>query len=97
MKEIKASKSFKKDLKRFANQPNKLRKLYDFVDEYILIGKPIPLKYRPHSLNGNYAGHMECHIEGDYLLIWIDESTNIIKLIRLGSHSELFGYNNQSY
>jgi mRNA interferase YafQ len=33
---------------------------------------------------------MECHIESDFLLIWIDETANIIKLIRLGSHSELF-------
>ena len=33
---------------------------------------------------------MECHIENDTLLIWIDEELNIIKLLRLGSHSELF-------
>lgn len=33
---------------------------------------------------------MECHIESDTLLIWLDETENVIKLIRLGSHSELF-------
>lgn len=91
MKEIKAAKSFKKDLKRYANQPKKLRELYDFVNEYLRTGKQIPPKYRTHMLIGGYAGHMECHIEGDYLLIWIDETTDVIKLIRLGSHSELFG------
>lgn len=91
MKEIKAAGSFKKDVKRFANQPKKLRKLYDFVDKYLRTGEAIPAEYKPHMLRGDYAGHMECHIEGDYLLIWIDESTNIVKLIRLGSHSELFG------
>jgi mRNA interferase YafQ len=32
---------------------------------------------------------MECHIEGDFLLIWIDGE--IIDLLRIGSHSELFG------
>ena len=32
-----------------------------------------------------------CHIQGDFLLIWIDQETNDIDLIRLGSHSELFG------
>lgn len=90
MKEIKAAKSFKKDLKRFANQPKKLRKLYDFVDKYLRTGEPIPAKYRAHMLLGEYAGYMECHIEGDYLLIWFDESSDIVKLIRLGSHSELF-------
>ena len=40
-------------------------------------------------LKGQYKGCMECHIEGDFLLIWIDEDA--ISLVRLGSHSELFG------
>lgn len=91
MKEIKAAKSFKKDLKRYANQPKKLRELYDFVNEYLKTDKPIPPKYHAHMLIGDYAGYMECHIEGDYLLIWYDEDADIVKLIRLGSHSELFG------
>lgn len=91
MKDIKAAKSFKKDLKRFANQPKKLRSLYDFVDTYLRTGEPIPPKYRAHMLSGEYAGYMECHIENDHLLIWFDEESDIIKLIRIGSHSELFG------
>ena len=33
---------------------------------------------------------MECHIEGDFLLIWYDEEEDIITLLRIGSHSELF-------
>lgn len=41
-------------------------------------------------LTGDYNGCMECHIQGDFLLIWIDQETNEIDLIRLGSHSELF-------
>lgn len=42
-------------------------------------------------LSGDYSGYMECHIENDFLLIWIDETTEIVKLVRIGSHSELFG------
>lgn len=90
MKEVKSGRQFKKDLKRFLNQPKKLKKLYDLVDK-IRKGEDIPKEYNPHMLIGNYAGHMECHIESDFLLIWIDETTNMIKLVRLGSHSELFG------
>ncbi|MBD5179991.1 MAG: hypothetical protein HDT01_01680 [Bacteroidales bacterium] len=33
---------------------------------------------------------MECHVESDTLLIWWDEESDIIKLIRFGTHSELF-------
>lgn len=51
----------------------------------------IPPKYKPHILLGDYKGCMECHIEGDFLLIWVDEQNDIIELVRLGSHSELFG------
>lgn len=91
MKEIKSSKQFKKDLKKIANQPKKLMELYNFIDNYLRTEKPIPEKYRAHQFHGDYAGHMECHIEGDFLLIWIDEVSNVVKLIRVGSHSELFG------
>ncbi len=91
MKEIKSGKQFKKDLKRYANQPKKLRELYKFVDNYLRTGAEIPPEYHAHILVGDYAGYMECHIQGDYLLIWIDVASEVVKLIRLGSHSELFG------
>ncbi|MCM1349455.1 MAG: type II toxin-antitoxin system YafQ family toxin [Firmicutes bacterium] len=42
-------------------------------------------------LTGNYAGFMECHVENDFLLIWFDPDSDQIDLIRIGSHSELFG------
>lgn len=90
MKEIKASNRFKKDLKRYANQPRKIDELYGFINKYLRTGIPIPAEYNPHRLIGNYKGYMECHIQSDFLLIWIDESSNIVKLIRLGTHSELF-------
>ena len=50
----------------------------------------LPNEYLPHKLEGVYKGCMECHIENDLLLIWFDTKNNLIKLIRLGSHSELF-------
>jgi len=90
MKEVKSGRQFKKDLKRYANQLNKLKKLYELVDK-LRKDEPIPASYRPHMLIGDYAGHMECRIENDFLLIWYDKDADIIKLIRLGSHSELFG------
>lgn len=52
---------------------------------------PIPEKNKPHMLTGNFHGCMECHIGSDYLLIWFDPDTDRIDLVRLGSHSELFG------
>lgn len=51
----------------------------------------VPEKMRPHLLKGNYKNHWECHIKPDLLIIWfqVDEQ-QVIRLIRIGSHSELF-------
>ena len=89
MKELKATSQFKKDLKRYQNQPKKIEKL-KVVLGYLQQGPCIPQEYKPHRLLGNYKDYMECHIESDTLLIWLDENTNVVKLIRLGTHSELF-------
>lgn len=89
MKELRFTSQFKKDLKRFLNQPKKLKALKDVLD-MLKNEIPLPAKYRRHELKGDYAGCLECHIEGDFLLIWYDENNDIIVLFRLGSHSELF-------
>lgn len=89
MKNLKPSSQYKKDLKRIRNNPRKAAELLNVLN--LLRNEiPIPDKYRPHMLTGDYNGCMECHIQGDFLLIWIDQETNEIDLIRLGSHSELF-------
>ena len=90
MKELKPTSQYKKDYKRFRNNPKKLDKLFDIL-ELLRQDKPIPEENRPHPLTGDYAGHMECHIEGDFLLIWFDPQSDVISLVRLGSHSEVFG------
>ncbi len=90
MKSLKPSTQYKKDLKRIRSNPQKateLLKVLKMLENEI----PIPTEYRPHRLKGDYNGCMECHIQGDLLLIWIDEELDIIELVRLGSHSELFG------
>ena len=89
MKTLRYSTQFKKDVKRYRKQPNKIAKLLKFL-KLLQEEQPIPSKYKPHLLTGDYKGCMECHIESDYLLIWIDETENEIGILRLGSHSELF-------
>ena len=90
MKTLKPSTQYKKDLKRIRNNPKKaadLLKVLNLLEQEL----DIPEEYKPHMLTGDYNGCMECHIQGDFLLIWIDEDANEIDLVRLGSHSELFG------
>ncbi len=81
---------FKKDFKKYANNKKKLSAL-EVVLSYLHETGTVPDKFKPHPLSGNYKGTLECHMENDFLLIWIDETDYTIKLVRLGSHSELFG------
>lgn len=89
MKILHYSSKYKKDIKRYANQPEKLKALFDIL-KLLEGGKPIPPENNPHRLKGQYKDCWECHIGSDYLLIWMDDSTDTIWLERLGSHSELF-------
>ena len=90
MKLFKTSTQYRKDLKRYKNKPLKLNALKEVL-EMLKNDLPIPAEYYPHMLHGEYKDCMECHVQGDFLLIWFDEENDIIELVRLGSHSELFG------
>ena len=89
MWQLKISKQFKKDLKRYQNNPKQIARLKEVLLKLKENGI-VPKEYKPHMLIGEYSGYMECHIESDTLLIWLDETEIVIKLIRLGSHSLLF-------
>lgn len=89
MNTLKLTSQFKKDLKRYKHREDILDKLETILG-LLANGEPIPEQNRPHLLTGNYRGYMECHVESDTLLIWWDKEAGIIKLVRFGTHSELF-------
>lgn len=86
---LKITSQFKKDLKRIQNNAVKIKHLKEVL-ELLEQDGALPERFKPHKLIGDYAGFMECHVENDLLLIWLDPEENIIKLVRLGTHSELF-------
>jgi mRNA interferase YafQ len=54
---------------------------------------PLPSEWLDHSLTGEWVGHRECHIGGDFLLIYrLDDSgkPGLVVFVRSGTHSELF-------
>ncbi len=89
MNELKLTSQFKKDLKRYKRKAAVIDKLENILN-LLAEGLPVPEENRPHILTDNYKGYMECHVESDTLLIWLDNEVGIIKLVRFGSHSELF-------
>lgn len=67
----------------------------DLLDDIIRAlsrGETLPEKNRDHELTGNWAGHRECHIQPDWLLVYrIDDDVLVLTLARTGTHSDLFG------
>lgn len=81
-------KKFVKDVERVKKRGKDLAKL-KIVINLLLEEKSLPEKYKNHKLQGQYKGCLECHIEPDWLLIYIKTTTDII-LARTGTHSDLF-------
>jgi len=55
----------------------------------LLDGKGLPLEVRDHNLVGNYSRFKEFHVGGDLLVIDCIED-DILRLTRIGTHSQLF-------
>ena len=90
MKKLQPTTQYRKDYKKIRKNAQKVKALREILEK-LAHDEPIPAEYLTHKLTGNYKGCMECHVQNDFLLIWIDEENDIIELVRLGSHSELFG------
>ena len=59
----------------------------------IAADRPLPAEWLDHSLNGDWVGYRECHVGGDFLLIYrIDDSPKheCVVFVRAGTHAELF-------
>ncbi|TEB08175.1 mRNA interferase YafQ [Pelotomaculum schinkii] len=66
--------------------------LLDNIIRLLARGEPLPEKNRDHALTGNWAGHRECHVQSDWLLVYrADNGVLVLTLTRTGSHSDLFG------
>lgn len=51
----------------------------------------LPERYRAHKLSGTFEGLWECHIKGDWLLIWQQNDTELILIMTdTGTHADLF-------
>ena len=83
---------FKKDYKLAVKRGCDPKKLEEVIS--ILCSEmPLPEKYQDHTLvnSKNYKGMRECHIQPDWLLVYkVVQDMLILKLIRTGSHSDLF-------
>ena len=88
MCEITYTSQFKRDYKKRSREKG-IDALIERAVGLLAAGKPLGVKLRDHTLKGGYAGCRECHLKPDLLLIYVQTSDEL-RLVRLGRHSELF-------
>lgn len=50
---------------------------------------PLPSEYKDHQLEGDLRQYRECHIGGDFLLMY-EIDVDVLYLVTCGTHAELF-------
>jgi mRNA interferase YafQ len=93
MRMIERTNAFRRDFKR--EKAGRHRHDIDSLIAHIVLelanDNLLPEKNRDHGLSGEWRDHRECHLKPDLLLIYRKPDAHILQLVRLGSHSELFG------
>jgi mRNA interferase YafQ len=79
---------FKDELKKQKKRGKDLQTFFN-VAEKLANEEPLDPKYRNHKLTGNFKDRWECHLEPDWLLIYLKTAEEIF-FERTGTHSDLF-------
>ncbi|MCX6279014.1 MAG: type II toxin-antitoxin system YafQ family toxin [Bacteroidetes bacterium] len=81
---------FKKDYKKVCRDAGFSDEDFEKIVNLLRMREKLPAEYKDHPLKGNYKDCRELHLLFDLLIIYmVDEPAKKIRLIRLGSHSEL--------
>jgi mRNA interferase YafQ len=92
MRTIERTSAFKKDYKRTKANPRhrNIEMLLEEILTFLVMDRPLSEKHSDHGLAGEWKDHRECHLKPDLLLIYAEPDAETLRLVRLGSHSDLF-------
>jgi len=82
------TRKFEKDLAKARKRGNDLEKIKEVI-RALINEEDLNPHCRNHKLRGDYQDRWECHIEPDWLLIYMVDEDRII-FERTGTHSDLF-------
>lgn len=90
MYEVQMTRNFRKDVERCIKRGYDMELLKNAI-RLLEVSGSLPSNYHAHKLTGNYAGCWECHLKGDWLLVWKQNDTQLTLLFtNTGTHSDLF-------
>jgi len=93
MRRIERTNAFRRDFKREKRGAHHkdLESLLASAISLLIEDRPLPDKNHDHALAGDWSDFRECHLKPDLLLIYRKPTAEVLQLVRLGSHSQLFG------
>jgi mRNA interferase YafQ len=94
MRRIERTNAFLRDFKRREKKGRHRHELESLLASAVLLlaeDKALPERNRDHRLAGEWSDFRGCHLKPDLLLIYRKPDLAILQLVRLGSHSGLFG------
>lgn len=91
MRTIEWTGQFKRDYRREARGQHRRTLDADLFLVVDLLANDLPLeaRRRDHALTGDWKDHRDCHIKPDLVLIYQKPDATTLRLVRVGSHSEL--------
>ena len=88
------AKPFLKDWERLAHAGRyNMHQLKEAMMLLIANDAPLGPEWLDHPLSGDWQGHRECHIGGDFLLAYkLEDSAKqgLVVFVRAGTHADLF-------
>jgi len=88
------TREFLKDWQRLSHSGRyDMNRLKEAILLIVANNGPLPSEWLDHALTGDWEGHRECHIGGDFLLIYtLDDigKHGLVVFVRSGTHAELF-------
>lgn len=88
------TRAFAKDWTRLSHSGrHDMRRLKEAMLLLIANDAPLEPQWLDHALCGDWADHRECHVGGDFLLVYRLDGQGVsesIIFVRAGTHAELF-------
>ena len=91
MRTIERTARFKRDYRRESRGRHQasLDASLASVVEALANDQPLEPRCHDHALSGEWSDHRDCHVKPDLILIYQKLDADTLRLVRLGSHSEL--------
>ena len=64
-----------------------IEEIYDIIVSLIW-EEPLPARFREHKLHGDWDGFTECHIKGDWVIMYKINEDKKISFSFTGTHSD---------